>query len=86
MPFLTNPQLLLILIALSVTCILLIWIICDISRARQQAMLENMQLHMANNSLSWEADMVRAELRITCQMHGIPVPRCCRHDKGARHA
>lgn len=85
MPDLTTLQLLLIVTALAVACVLLVCTLREMTRDKHRAMQEIMELHITNTRLNWEADMVRAELRTTCKLQGIPVPSCCRTDRSPRH-
>lgn len=85
MDFLTTLQLILIIAALSLACFLLVCTLREMIRDKHRAMQEIMELHLTNTRLNWEADMVRAELRTTCKLQGIPVPSCCAADRGKRH-
>lgn len=85
MPLLTIPHLLMIIIALAITSALLAYILWEVTHEKRKALLENMELHLANNRLHWETEMVKAELRTTCHVQGIPVPGCCRKERSQRH-
>ena len=85
MPFLTTIQLVLIITILAIACALLAYTLWEVSREKRKALLENMELHLANNRLHWETEMVKAELRTTCKVQGIPVPGCCQKNRSPRH-
>lgn len=68
-----------LILAIMVLCVVVAMLVAshhDTSRRYQNAMSENLQLHMTNNRLSWDNEILQSEIKHISIEYNIPSLPC----------